>query len=188
MMSSCQRRGGTGDGVRWITVEPHPHMPAPCLPADLPQVTRLRNGRQAVDLNLGAAMEPLLRLASTNLAEPVGAVSESWMTVSVAESSLVQAMLHHVGLVCACGELRVRALAPGPWQGVVQAFKVRAVIVVELLWAPVQVCRATVGVDAMPTSCLHLFERLHHRHPIVSPAAACTDAHPAAQSTPASSP
>jgi len=58
------------------------------------------------------------------------------MIVSVAESLLVQAMLHHVGLVCACGELMVRALASSPWQGVVQAFKVRAVIVVELLWHP----------------------------------------------------
>jgi hypothetical protein len=55
------------------------------------------------------------------------------MIVSVAESLLVQAMLHHLGLVCVCGELGVRALASSPWQGPVQAFKVRAVIVVELL-------------------------------------------------------
>ncbi len=48
--------------------------------------------------------------------------------------------------------------------------------------APMQICRATVGVDAMPTYNVHLCERLHRRHPIVSPAAACTNAHPAAQS------
>jgi hypothetical protein len=70
----------------------------------------------------------------------VGAVTESWMTVSVAESPLVQAMLLHC---CTTWALCVRvvtlvswgcgALASSPWQGIVQAFKVRAVIVVELL-------------------------------------------------------
>ncbi len=40
--------------------------------------------------------------------------------------------------------------------------------------APMHVCRATVGVDAMPTYNVHMFERLHHRHPIVSPTAACS--------------
>jgi hypothetical protein len=139
-MSSCQRRGGTGDGVQWITVEPHPHMPASSLPADLPG--RRMDGKQS---SLGRAL--VQACCGTNFAEHVGTVTESCKP-----SRSVQSLWWNC-----CGHLCKSAAPP-------------------------------LGVDAMPTSYVHLCERLHHRHPIVSHAATCTDAHPAAQSTPASPP
>jgi hypothetical protein len=165
--ASCQRRGGTGDGVRWCILDRG--TAAPCITAQTFPHRGCPLTYQADEWTASSRPQPWCRhralaqaCCGTSHAEPVGAVTESWMTVSVVESLLVQAMLHHVALVCACGELRVRALVTGSWALVRRRSSLQGLCTTcshcsGAVVASAAPCGGSI-IDAMPTYCVHMFE------------------------------